>query len=250
MNLSRCIRLLLLFPFVFFSCKTRINRAEEKRVTAEADSTRICDSIYNAIKAAENFRREDSIRYANSVPVQNEESPIDSLHLEYFNTFNRLFDLSRSKECGDVRREKGVNSFLLNDATAINELLGARLPLHDLNVDHPYYECINASGTEALRLVFHEGGVYNEFDEMEIRLSDTTSPDQQLPDLHFISSEGIQLGMNRNDVLSKTGNCFSASGTAGNDSIVFTRKDGELFFRYFVFHDNLLVYYRFGNIYP
>lgn len=219
-------------------------------MTAETDSTRICDSIYNAVKASAYFHRQDSVIQASDPAIREEESPVDSLHLEYFNTFNRLFDLSRSKECGDVRREKGVNSFLLNDATAINELLGERLPLHDLNVDHPYYECINASGTEALRLVFHEGGVYNEFDEMEIRFPDTTSPDQQLPDFHFISSEGIQLGMNRNDVLSKTGNCFSASGTAGNDSIVFTRKDDELFFRYFVFHDNQLIYYRFGSIYP
>jgi hypothetical protein len=241
------------FVFALNTCKTRKNDSENKNISEQivADSTRMADSVYSAAMAAQYFLKQEDSARQHSISKNSEQIPIvDSFHRAYFITFDRLFNLSKAKECSSVPYEKGVNLFRLNDDSAIHAFLGYHLPLHDLYTDHPYYECKNESGTEVLRLVFLEGGVYDFFEEMEIRPADTTKSDRQLQEKSFISTDGIHLGMNRKEVIGKNGNCYASSGIPGNDSIVYTRKDDELFFRYYVFHNDQLIYYRFGNIYP
>ena len=242
----------LFFVFVVKTCGTKTNNSSEadNRAMVAADSALMADSIYKAMLAAEYFYKQDSIQQKI---ISEQRAPIfiiDSFHLAYFKTFDRLFNISKEKQCSEIPFEEGVNLFRLHDDSAIHEFLGYHLPLHEIDTDHPYYECGNKSGTEILRIVFLEGGTWDYFDEMEIRPADTTQPDKQLKDVQFVTTDGIFLGMYRDEVIRKTGNCYASSGKPGNDSIVYTRKDDELFFRYYVFKNNKLIYYRFGNIYP
>lgn len=167
-----------------------------------------------------------------------------------------------SYPCQQERYDVSVAGIKINDAESVDKTFGDvqddtwRNEEGDLS-----YTLFNEDENQSLMLIFHPGGLRNQFAEFEIKYGKYRKTNRET-NTKFISDQSIRLGMSKNEVTAKLGECYKVEKSqTGNIKLMYRIDDvksSELLQKYNMpeyyteceFKNDKLIRYRFGFHYP
>lgn len=167
-----------------------------------------------------------------------------------------------SYPCQQERYDVSVAGIKINDAESVGRTLGDVQDDTWRNGEAGLsYTLFNEDENQSLMLIFHPGGLRNQFSEFEIKYGEYGKTNKET-NTKFISNQGIQLGMSKNEVIARLGECYKAERSrTGSVKLMYhvdDVKNSELLQEYNMpeyyteceFKNDKLIRYRFGFYYP
>jgi len=159
--------------------------------------------------------------------------------------------------------DTAVNRIALSDSTSVLSILGKdcwNFVFED--TDHVKVIIFNKKKTEKLELIFHEGGVLNEFSEFKIFQVNKISNSSKYKSItlnveHFQSAKGIMLGLSPKSVESKLGIELERKQSRNGEVVLFFRKEIDndpafrkynmpVYYGEYIFRNDQLITFSFG----
>jgi hypothetical protein len=166
---------------------------------------------------------------------------------------------AKPKACRMKDPDLSVYGIKLVDADSAARQLGSGLPLTEAEEDMPHVRFVSSNGAEELVLFAHYGAETDQYGEIEVRKAGIEALAlQDLPTPSFVTGRGIELGMSREDVISRFGKCLRADERNGDGETIQYEienadRDPELkgfnypvYYAEYEFERGKLVRYRFG----
>jgi hypothetical protein len=206
-----------------------------------------------------NIQKEESKIMDKKEPIISGHSERIPLKVEIKKNIEHI-GASNSKDTiieGFVPEMKANSIELLNPKSI--EKLNKSFTLIESEESFPYVIFLSNTGTEALKLIFHYGGVKNSFSEIEMSQNKHREEGLVLNEEKFVTGRGIQLGMTRKEVESILGKPNIYSNNKIRYRIVDLDLSNSAFLKrynypsYYIeaqFFQEKLVKYKFGFDYP
>ncbi len=182
-------------------------------------------------------------------------------NIEQQNISDNYYPIDTTYPCQLINPDTSIYGICLSDQLSSKKMLGKRIDWIEGGGDMPRNYFISNDKKQLLTLYFHYGGGINEYMEFEVSNNMTRIDTTILPTTEFITEKNIKIGISKESVIAKLGECYKIEKLLGHEIIRYNlddfhnseylqRHNMPIYYAEYEFENNILIRFRFGFRYP